>query len=52
MTPILLYTLIAAGLGWSIHKKMWGIAVFCGAMLVWMLVMQLIIAISMHPISF
>jgi hypothetical protein len=52
MTPILLYALIAAGLGWSIHKKKWGIAVFCGAILVWMLAMQLIIALSMRPVSF
>lgn len=52
MTPILLYALIAAGLGWSVHKKWWGVAVVCGSLLVWMLVMQLIIALSMRPVSF
>ena len=49
--PVLLYLLVAAGLGLSIHKKKWGIAAFCGAFMLWLLLMQCIIAYSMHPIA-
>lgn len=50
MTPILLYALIAGGMGYAIHRKKWGIAAFCGAMLVWLLLMQCVIAYSMHGV--
>ena len=45
MVPLLLYALIAGGMGWSISKKKWGIAAFCGSLLAWMLVIQIIQAI-------
>jgi hypothetical protein len=48
MTPILLFALIAGIAGWSLHKRWYGVTYFCTALLIWMLLMQMIIAYSMH----
>jgi phosphotransferase system glucose/maltose/N-acetylglucosamine-specific IIC component len=50
--PLILYALFAGGFGWSVHKKKWGVAAFFGAMLLWMWVNQIAIAISMRPVAF
>jgi hypothetical protein len=52
MTPLLLYALFAGGMGWSIHKKKWGATAFFAAMLIWMCINQIAIAISMRPVAF
>jgi hypothetical protein len=49
--PVLLYLLVSAGFGFAIHKKKYGWVAFCGATMIWLLLMQCIIAYSMHPIS-
>jgi len=48
MSPLLFYALIAGGFGWSIHKKKWGLVAFTGALLVWILTMQIVIAMMSH----
>jgi hypothetical protein len=48
MTPLLFYAIIAGLGGYSIKKKWWGGAAFCGAMLVWLLLMQCISAYMFH----
>lgn len=49
MTPLLMYALFAGGFGWSISKKKWGFTAFFGAMLVWMLLVELCMTLlSMH----
>jgi hypothetical protein len=45
MTPLLMYAAFAGGMGWGIQKKKWGVAAFFGAMLVWMIVVQLAVAL-------
>lgn len=45
MIPLLMYVLFAGGMAFAVHKKKWGIAVFCGATLLWMLAVQLASAI-------
>jgi hypothetical protein len=45
MNPFLLWVAFSAGLGWSVHKKKWGIAAFFGAMLAWVAVIQIATAI-------
>jgi len=50
--PFLIYLAVAAGFGWSIHKKKWGWTALSGAVLIWLLVMQIVIAIiSLFPKS-
>jgi hypothetical protein len=49
MTPLLLFSLFAGAMGFSIHKKWWGATAFFIAMLVWMLVIQVTIAITLIP---
>jgi hypothetical protein len=49
MSPLLFYAIIAGLMGFSIHKKWWGGAAFCLAMLIWVVVIQLIQAYLMHP---
>jgi hypothetical protein len=46
--PLLIYALIAALLGWSIHKRHWGVSAFALSLLIWLLLMQCIIAYSLH----
>lgn len=57
MIPLLMYAAFAGGMGWSISKKKWGAAAFFGAMLVWMIVVQIAVALASHvsagvPVSF
>jgi hypothetical protein len=54
MTPLLMYAAFAGGLGWGIHKQKWGVAAFFGAMLVWMIIVQLAAALMSggHTASF
>jgi phosphotransferase system glucose/maltose/N-acetylglucosamine-specific IIC component len=52
MSPLILYALFAGGFGWSIHKKKWGLTAFLAAMLIWMMINQIAIAISMRPVAF
>ena len=54
MTPLLMYAAFAGGMGWGIHKKKWGVAAFFGAMLVWMIIVQLSVALMSggHAASF
>ena len=52
MSPLILYGVFAGGFGWMIHKKKWGAAAFFGAMLIWMMINQIAIAISMRPVAF
>jgi hypothetical protein len=51
MTPLIIYAFFAGIMGFCIHKKWYGGAAFAGAMLIWMMLMQLIIAYSLHPIA-
>jgi hypothetical protein len=51
MTPFILYALFAGLFGLSIHKRWYGIAAFAVCLIVWMLLMQCIIAYAMHPVS-
>jgi hypothetical protein len=48
MTPFLFYVVASALLGVSVYKKWWGITTFAGCMVIWMLLMQCIIAYMMH----
>jgi|HubBroStandDraft_1064217.scaffolds.fasta_scaffold192783_2 hypothetical protein len=48
MTPFMMYMAAAALLGFSVYKKWWGITAFAGCVLVWMLLMQAVIAYMMH----
>ena len=50
--PLIIYTITAGLFGWSIQKKRWGLSAFFAAMLVWLLLMQCIIAYSLHPVGF
>jgi hypothetical protein len=53
MTPLILYALFAGGMGWSIHKKKWGFTAFFGAMMLWMIIVQIAIAMmSSHATTF
>jgi hypothetical protein len=52
MSPLILYALFAGGLGWAVHKKKWGATAFFVAMLIWMMINQIAIAISMRPVAF
>jgi hypothetical protein len=45
MNPFLLWVVFSAGLGWSVHKKKWGIAAFFGAMLAWVAIIQIATAL-------
>jgi len=49
MVPLFLYALFAGLLGLCIHKKWYGGAAFSIAMIVWMLLMQCIMAYMTHP---
>jgi hypothetical protein len=42
MVPLFLYTALSALLGFSVHKKWYGVVAFAGCMLVWLILMQLI----------
>lgn len=44
MTPFLFYTAMSALLGVSVYKKWWGITAFSASMLVWMIVVQCLMA--------
>lgn len=37
-------------MGWAISKKKWGATAFFAAMLIWMCINQIAIAISMRPV--
>jgi hypothetical protein len=50
LSPLILYALFAMLLGLSVHKRWWGGAVFALAMLIWMIVIQLCYAITLHPV--
>ena len=50
MVPLILYAAFAGGMGWAISKKKWGATAFFAAMLIWMIVNQFAIAISMRPV--
>jgi len=52
MSPLLFFAIIAGGMGWSVHKKKWGLAAFFIAMLAWIITMQLAIALAMHAQPF
>ena len=49
--PILVFAAFAAGFGFCIHKKWYGGAAFLGSIMIWLMLMQCIIAYSMHPIA-
>jgi hypothetical protein len=49
MTALMFYAIFAGLLGWSTHKKWWGVAAFALAMVAWMIVIQVCTAISLHP---
>ena len=51
MTPLLIYALFAGLMGVCIHKKWYGGAAFSIAMLIWLLLIQGIIAYALHPVS-
>jgi len=51
MTPFLFYTAMAGLLGYSVYKKWWGITAFAGAMLVWLMLVQCIMAYMLHGTS-
>ena len=48
MSPLFLFALFAGLGGYSIHRRWWGAAAFSGAMMLWMVVIQICIAISMQ----
>lgn len=50
MVPLFLYAAFAGGMGWAINKKKWGLTAFFAAMLLWMCINQIAIAISMRPV--
>jgi p-aminobenzoyl-glutamate transporter AbgT len=45
LSPLLLFVPLAAGMGFAVHKKQWGIATFVAALLAYVLTMQLATAI-------
>jgi hypothetical protein len=49
MIPLFLYALFAGLMGFCIHKKWYGGASFAGAMLVWMLLVQVLMAYMSRP---
>ena len=51
MSPLLFYAIMAGLMGYSIHKKWWGLAAFAVAMIAWILALQFIAAYMLHPIS-
>ena len=49
MNALTLYALFSGLLGLSVHKKWWGGAAFAAAMLVWMIVVQFCLAMTLVP---
>jgi len=52
MSPLILFAVFSGGLGWSVHKKKWGLVVFLATMILWLMINQIAIAISMRPVAF
>jgi len=52
MNPLLFFAIIAGAMGWSVHKKKWGLAAFFIAVLAWTIAIQIAYALSMHAQSF
>jgi hypothetical protein len=46
--PIEIYALFAALAAFALQKRWWGLFFFCASILVWLLLMQIVIAIQMH----
>lgn len=51
MSPFLLFTAFAALLGFSVHKRWWGSVAFAIALLVWLMLIQVLSAYMLHPVS-
>jgi hypothetical protein len=52
MMPLLMYAAFAGGMGWAITKKKWGLTAFFGGMMLWMMLIQLCMAIMLSHGSF
>jgi hypothetical protein len=49
--PFFIFAALAGIFGFCIHKKWYGGAAVAGSIMIWMMLMQVIIAYSMHPIA-